>query len=121
MLSLDDGATYMCQFGCPIKVTKLHSLYSHWYNNHSFDELKLWGINRDLLANVDSTGSIGTCSVTKTDHDKANHNYGITPPPITRYMVLGHVIKKDHGYHSFTDTKFCSDLAQVRPNMKRKI
>jgi len=43
----------LCQFGCDYndkpKYLKKIQLFEHFYNNHSDEELELWGINRKLL------------------------------------------------------------------------
>lgn len=48
VLSLD-GKTFMCQFGCPIRSGSAQEIYKHFANCHTYEELKDWGINKDLL------------------------------------------------------------------------
>ena len=50
-LTIDEGKTYLCHYGCStdFRVPDRIRLFKHLYSEHSFDELKVWGINRDLL------------------------------------------------------------------------
>ena len=45
-----DTKTFLCQFGCNLRVSTLQDLYKHWFDCHTYDELKRWCINKDLLA-----------------------------------------------------------------------
>ena len=44
-----DGITYMCHLGCSDKFISQMECYEHLYKQHSFEELKLWGINKDRI------------------------------------------------------------------------
>ena len=49
------------------------SLYQHWFENHTFEELKRWGINRDFLK------SVYNCQEKTEPSDRnlvINQNYG---------------------------------------------
>lgn len=44
------GAKRMyCQFGCDGVWSKITDLYQHWFENHTYEELKKWGVNRNIL------------------------------------------------------------------------
>ena len=45
-----DGCTFMCQFGClQVRSRDLLEMFRHFAQCHSYDELKEWGICKDLL------------------------------------------------------------------------
>ena len=49
VLTLDKN-TWLCQFGCPnVHESSRMAIYRHLYEAHTAEELKPWGINRDLL------------------------------------------------------------------------
>lgn len=49
------GSQYMCLCGCPPQFERSKMLITgkdireHYINFHSFEELKLWGFNKELL------------------------------------------------------------------------
>ena len=59
VLSLD-GRQFLCQFGCPVKYNRVYDLYAHFASQHEYEELKNWGINKELLLQEvsDSTNSV---------------------------------------------------------------
>ena len=39
----------MCQFGCQVRTHDILEMFRHFAESHTHDELKEWGIRKDLL------------------------------------------------------------------------
>ena len=52
VLTLKIDKTLHCQMGCSFKTTCMKQIAKHFYENHSYEELEMWGINRNLLTEI---------------------------------------------------------------------
>ena len=51
LATLKLNQTFYCQMGCNFQTKTQIQMAKHFYNCHTHEELRNWGINRDLLPN----------------------------------------------------------------------